>query len=496
MLRVSVGCGKDAERAATHGSALSDCGGRGESVMRGDVVGRLDVRRELEKARRLLSFLSDNAREAVVVLQGGTIRFCNARAAELSGVPVAQLAGREFRGFVHPDDLPFVDATHEQRLKRKDVPRTYMVRVRDLSGAFRWLELNAALVEWEGAPAVLAFLTDVSERVHVEERLREGNERFRMLFEQSRDATYISTRDGRFADVNPAMLRLLGYEQEEMRGLDLVDVAAEPADCREFLAAVEQQGFVDDRPLKLRRKDGRLVDCLVSATVRRSADDAVAGYQGFARDISEQRHAYERLQEVFIDLVETTARMMETVDPYTAEHQRRVARIADMVGRKLSLDDERLQGLYIGAMLHDIGKLAVPVTVLTKPGRLTANEWNLLRSHSVRGYEILKEASFPWPVAEMALSHHERLDGSGYPHGLRGTQLQAEVLILGACDVLEAMSSFRPYRPALSRDVVVAELREGRSVRYSADVVDALLELIAQDAIPLGVTYGPVPGMP
>ncbi len=464
--------------------------------MRAEEIGQSDVQRELDKARRLLSFLSDNAREAIVVLQGGTIRFCNARAAELSGVRAEQLTDRAFRDFVHPDDLPFVGATYEQRLRGEEVPRSYMVRVRDYSGAFRWLELNAALVEWEGAPAVLAFLTDVSERMHVEERLREGNERFRLLFEQSREATYISTHDGRFADVNPAMLRLLGYEQEEMRGLGLIDVSPEPPECHRFLANVEQDGFVDDRPLKLRRKDGRLVDCLVSATMRRSADGSVAGHQGFVRDVSEQRRAYERLQEVFIDLVETTARMMETVDPYTAEHQRRVARIADLVGRKLGVDDERLQGLYIGAMLHDIGKLAVPVTVLTKPGRLTANEWSLLRSHSVRGYEILREASFPWPVAEMALSHHERLDGSGYPHRLRGAELQPEVLILGACDVLEAMSSFRPYRPALSRDVVVAELREGRAVKYGADVVDALLELIAQNAISLGVTYGAVPGAP
>jgi len=459
-----------------------------------DTVGQSDVRRELERTRRLLSFLSDNAREAVVVLQGGTVRFCNARAAELSGLPASQLIGSAFRDFVHPDDLPFVEATHERRLKGEDVPRSYVLRVRDQSGAFRWLELSASLVEWEGSPAVLAFFADISERLRTEERLREGNERFRLLFEQARDATYISTREGRFVDVNPSMLRLFGYDQGEMRALGLADVCAEPLECRTFLAAVERNGFVDDHAMKVRRKDGRLVDCLVSATVRRSADGAVAGYQGLVRDVSEKRLAYERLQEVFIDLVETTARMMETVDPYTAEHQRRVARIADMVGRKLGFDDERLQGLYIGAMLHDIGKLAVPVTILTKPGRLTANEWNLLRSHPVRGHEILNEASFPWPVADMALSHHERLDGSGYPHGLRGEQLQLEVLILGACDVLEAMSSFRPYRPALARDVVVSELREGRAVRYSAEVIDVLLELIAHDGIALGVTYGTVPG--
>jgi len=462
--------------------------------MRRDIVGRSDVQRELERTRRLLSFLSDNSREAVVVLQDGAVRFCNARASELSGVPASQLVGRAFRDFVHPDDLPFVEATHERRLRGEVVPRAYVLRVRDLNGAFRWLELSASVVEWEGNPAVIAFFTDISERLRTEERLREGNERFRFLFEQSRDATYMSAREGRFVDVNPAMLRLFGYDHEEMRALALSDVCAEPVECRGFLAAVERSGFVDDHPMRIRRKDGRFVDCLVSATVRRSADGTVAGYQGLVRDVSEKRLAYERLQEVFIDLVETTARMMETVDPYTAEHQRRVARIADMVGSKLGFDDERLQGLYIGAMLHDIGKLAVPVTILTKPGRLTANEWSLLRSHSVRGHEILKEASFPWPVADMALSHHERLDGSGYPHGLQGGQLQLEVLILGACDVLEAMSSFRPYRPALSRDVVVAELREGRGVRYDPDVIDALLDLIAHDSIALGVTYGAVPG--
>ncbi len=184
------------------------------------------------------------------------------------------------------------------------------------------------------------------------------------------------------------------------------------------------------------------------------------------RDISEERRAQDRLQESFIDLVEMMARAMESLDPYTSGHQRRVARLADLVGRRLDMDDDRLQGLYVGALLHDIGKLSVPSTILTKPGRLTRQEWHIIRAHPRRGYDILKEAKLPWPVAEMALRHHERLDGSGYPDGTKGPELSLEVRILGVCDVVEAMSSDRPYRAARPREEVRQERIASSGQRY------------------------------
>ncbi len=166
----------------------------------------------------------------------------------------------------------------------------------------------------------------------------------------------------------------------------------------------------------------------------------------------------------------------ERVD--TAGHEKRVAELARLVGEKMGLNENILMGLYIGGLLHDIGKISTPESLLSRPGKLIEEEWVLLRAHAKRGYEILKDTNLPWPVAEMTLHHHERLDGSGYPHGISGDKLSLEVRILGVCDVVEAMSSHRPYRPARRKDEVIEEIRTGRGIRYDTRVVDAMLKII------------------
>jgi putative nucleotidyltransferase with HDIG domain len=199
----------------------------------------------------------------------------------------------------------------------------------------------------------------------------------------------------------------------------------------------------------------------------------------------ERRKAEEQLAHSFIDLAETVSRAMASRDPYTAGHERRVAGLAQCIGEKMGLDANRLMGLYIGGLLHDIGKISTPESILSKPGDLTEEEWNLIHAHTKRGYEILKNTNLPWPVADMAVHHHERLDGSGYPHGISGDKLSLEVRILAVCDVVEAMSSHRPYRPARSKDEVIEEITGGRGTRYDATVVDIMLQIIENDEFQL-----------
>jgi HD-GYP domain-containing protein (c-di-GMP phosphodiesterase class II) len=160
-----------------------------------------------------------------------------------------------------------------------------------------------------------------------------------------------------------------------------------------------------------------------------------------------------------------------------------------VVGRRLGLDDDSLQGLYVGALLHDVGKLSLPSTILTKPGRLTPQEWALIRSHPRRGYDVLVDAKLPWPVADMALRHHERLDGSGYPDGIAGDMVSLEARILGVCDVVEAMSSDRPYRTGLPLEAVLRELSEGSGGKYDPRVVEAAKDAIQSGEFTLGVSY-------
>ena len=184
------------------------------------------------------------------------------------------------------------------------------------------------------------------------------------------------------------------------------------------------------------------------------------------------------LEKSFFELAETISRALGCRDPYTEDHGRKVAKLCKLTGQKLGLGHKQLQGLYVGGLLHDVGKIAIPEIILSKPGRLTEEEMNLIRSHTKHGYSILKNTTMPWPVAEIAFSHHERLDGSGYPLGIKANKLGIEIRIVCVCDVVEAMSSHRPYRPRKTEKQVIKEICSGSRTKYDEDVVDAVLDVI------------------
>lgn len=204
-------------------------------------------------------------------------------------------------------------------------------------------------------------------------------------------------------------------------------------------------------------------------------------------DVSEAKRSRDALEE-HVQILEKT--MMGTVDvattisllrdPYTAGHERRVAAIAEAIAARMQLDAKQIQGIRIGAHLHDVGKVVVPVEILSKPGKLTAAEMQIIRSHAEAGYDVLKGVDFPWPVAEIARSHHERLDGSGYPRGLKGDEIIREARIIAVADVVEAMASHRPYRAGLGIDRALAEIQSGSGLWYDGMVVDACLSLFRE----------------
>ena len=167
-------------------------------------------------------------------------------------------------------------------------------------------------------------------------------------------------------------------------------------------------------------------------------------------------------------------------DPHTFGHETRVGWIGGAVAEALGLDAHRVEGIRIAGLMHDIGKIAVPAQILAKPGPLTRAEFALIRKHPQHGHEILKGIPFPWPVAQVALQHHERLDGSGYPRGLEGDEILFEARIVAVADVVEAMASHRSYRPALGIDKALAEIERGRGSIYDPVVVDACLTLFRE----------------
>jgi PAS domain S-box-containing protein/putative nucleotidyltransferase with HDIG domain len=205
------------------------------------------------------------------------------------------------------------------------------------------------------------------------------------------------------------------------------------------------------------------------------------------RDISERmrsqqelKQSLEKLQRILQETIQSISRIVETRDPYTAGHQRRVANLACAIAQELGLSKDRIDGIRMAGAIHDIGKLYVPAEILSKPTKLNETEMALVKSHPQIGYEILKGIEFPWPVAEIVLQHHERMLGNGYPNGLKGEEILLEARIMGVADVVEAMSSHRPYRPALGLKKALEEISRYRGYYYDPIVVDACVKLFSE----------------
>lgn len=193
--------------------------------------------------------------------------------------------------------------------------------------------------------------------------------------------------------------------------------------------------------------------------------------------------ANEQLNNILNGIVKAMSLAVESRDPYTAGHQQRVADIAVPIASRMNFSLERIQFLRMACLIHDIGKISVPAEILCKPTRLTAPEFNIMKEHSETGYKILKEVDFPYPLAKIVYQHHERIDGSGYPNGLVGDEIYMEAKILAVADVVEAMASHRPYRPALGIDIALNEITNSRGRMFDADVVDTCCYLFANNLI-------------
>ncbi len=208
------------------------------------------------------------------------------------------------------------------------------------------------------------------------------------------------------------------------------------------------------------------------------------------QEIAERKQAEENLERSLKNLqkalegtIYALAATTEIRDPYTAGHQRRVAELASAIAKEMGLPEEKVEGIHMAGLIHDIGKISVPAEILSKPSKLSEIEMNLIKAHPRIAYDILKEIDFPWPVADIVLQHHERLDGSGYPQGLKGDEIILEARILAVADVVEAMASHRPYRPALGVEAALAEIEKNRGRLYDPTVVDACLELFTKKGL-------------
>ena len=322
------------------------------------------------------------------------------------------------------------------------------------------------------------------EHTKAAEEFRKSEEKYRTLFEESRDAIYINAKQGELVDFNQSTLDLFGFSKEEMLGMNTQDIFVNADEYAKFREEIEQKGSVREFEAKLKKKDETLMECLITSTVRQSKDKTVSGYQGIIRDITEivsnrneLEKTLERLGNTFEEVIQAMAMTVETRDPYTAGHQRGVSNLACAIATEMGISENQIQGIRLAGVIHDIGKICVPGEILSKPGQISKNELLIIREHPETGYNILKTVDFSWPIAQTVLQHHEKLDGSGYPEGISGENIILEARIISVADIVEAMASHRPYRPALGIDMALKEISKNRNTLYDPQVVDACLRL-------------------
>lgn len=292
----------------------------------------------------------------------------------------------------------------------------------------------------------------------------------------------------RLVRANEAALRLFGCTSKRElltlargAGMDILGEALREAFSRLYKG---QRRFAQE--VSILGCGGKTLHLAVHFSVLQSCEDTWKQALVSATDVTERLRAqrelersYARLQSVLEGGVRSLAALIERRDPYTAGHQERVAELVSGIAVEFGLSDDRIQGLRVAAFLHDVGKIAVPIEILSKPGELSELEFALIKTHPQVGYEVLSRIDFPWPVAEIVRQHHERLDGSGYPQGLKGDEILLEAHILAVADVVDAMASHRPYRPAHAIEDALEEMRNGRGVLYHPGVAEACIRLLS-----------------
>ena len=315
---------------------------------------------------------------------------------------------------------------------------------------------------------------------------KQAEELFKKLFINSPNAIFV-VQDGKFKLVNPQFEEETGYTKKELLNKDSLELV-HPEDkkmVREKIIKNLKRGISSPFEYRGTRKDGETRWALqVVTSITYQGRRAVLGN---FKDVTDIKHAekelqqsYKKLQKTMEDTINVIVKIVEAKDPYTAGHQMNVSKLATAIAKEIKLSPDRIEGIRIASLVHDIGKISLPAEILSKPSKLDEIEYSLIKDHSKMGFNILKSIEFPWPVAQITLQHHERIDGSGYPQGLKGNDILLEARILAVADVVEAMSSHRPYRPSLGIGKALEEISKNRGILYDPEVVDACVKLFKE----------------
>lgn len=492
-----------------------------------DRTERVRNRVEAERHEARFRVLLEDASDTIFVLEPESGRFLatNPATRRLLGREEGELAGLSLLDFANPGD----GARLHKRLRRVMLrgEDRFLVRLQPAPERTVMGSISANVVPWDDGHGVLCVCRDVTSRERAEERLRGLNRALKTLSRCNQVLVHAETTGQLLERMSRALIKTGGYAAARVLLLDAAtplgfEEAAASGHLRHLPALDEDVGgatlaqvlreAISERASRIfchRRRGLPLVVLpLVSesegavgalvlaanhhegfepkemALLNELAQDMAYGI-GTLRIRREQEEAEARLEKSYEKTVQAVAAAAEMRDPYTAGHQRRVATLAAAIARRMGLSDEEIKGIHLAGLVHDLGKIAVPAEILNRPGTLSAAQFEMIKEHARAGHEILHGVEMPWPVADMVLQHHERLDGSGYPAGLADGAILPGARVLAVADVVEAISSHRPYRPCLGTEAALAEIEANRGRLYDSDAVDACLALFREDGYEL-----------
>jgi PAS domain S-box-containing protein len=321
--------------------------------------------------------------------------------------------------------------------------------------------------------------------------LRNNEQKYRSIFDNAIEGIFQALPEGRYINVNPAMARMHGFASPEEMVTDITSIGEQlyvnPKDRERYRKLIEEHEKLENFEVQVSRKDGTRIWISINSRAVKDAAGKILFFEGTTEDITPRkqveeslRQTLEKLRKSLAGTIQAMSLTVETKDPYTAGHQRRVSNLARAIAQEMNLSKDVIDNIRMAGVIHDIGKMSVPSEILSKPTKLTDIEMSLIKVHPQSGYDILKDVNLPHPIAEIVFQHHELLDGSGYPRGLKGIEILLEARIICVADVVEAIFSHRPYRPALGIEPALEEIERNKGILYDEKVVEVCLKLFKE----------------